>query len=495
MKFLSVIFLIYALNNAGASDIKAEEGVLVLTSDNFQSAISDNEFILVEFYAPWCGHCKALAPEYAKAAQQLAEKESAIKLGKVDATEEQDLAEKHGVKGYPTLIFFRNGSPVDYSGGRSADEIVTWLIKKTGPPALNLAAVEEAKLFIESNNVAVVGFFKDQTSDDAKKFLNVAATTDDQQFAITSEDSVFGEYEAQDGNVILFKKFDEGKVLFEGELAEQNLKKFIVSNALPLVVEFNHETAQKIFGGDIKSHLLLFLAKGEDHFETISEAARSVAKPFKEQVLFVTIDANEEDHQRIFEFFGMKRDEIPAARLIKLEDDMAKYKPEMTELTADNLKQFVQDYLDGKLKQHLLSQDLPEDWDKTPVKTLVVSNFEQIAMDKDKDVLVEFYAPWCGHCKQLVPIYEKVAEHFEKDDNIVIAKIDATANELEHTKITSFPTLKLYRKDDNLAIQYNGPRTYEGITKFVESRGVESDDIKEAEEETEDDDTLKKDEL
>lgn len=49
MKFLSVIFLIYALNNAGASDIKAEEGVLVLTSDNFQSAISDNEFILVEF--------------------------------------------------------------------------------------------------------------------------------------------------------------------------------------------------------------------------------------------------------------------------------------------------------------------------------------------------------------------------------------------------------------------------------------------------------------
>lgn len=92
------------------------------------------------------------------------------------------------------------------TGGRSADEIVTWLIKKTGPPALNLAAVEEAKLFIESNNVAVVGFFKDQTSDDAKKFLNVAATTDDQQFAITSEDSVFGEYEAQDGNVILFKK-------------------------------------------------------------------------------------------------------------------------------------------------------------------------------------------------------------------------------------------------------------------------------------------------
>merc|ERR1712193_276327 len=160
MKCLGVLLALASV--VLGAEVTKDEGVAVLNVENFDEVIEGNEFVLVEFYAPWCGHCKALAPEYAKAAGVLAEKESKIMLGKVDATEEGKLAEKFEVRGYPTLKFFRNGKPVEYSGGRTADTIVTWLEKKTGPPALDLADAEAAKKFVADNKVAVIGFFKDQ---------------------------------------------------------------------------------------------------------------------------------------------------------------------------------------------------------------------------------------------------------------------------------------------------------------------------------------------
>lgn len=90
----------------------------------------------------------------------------------------------------------------------------------------------------------------------------------------------------------------------------------------------------------------------------------------------------------------MKKSELPAMRLIHLEEEMTKYKPASDDLTAANMKSFVQDLVDGKLKPHLLSEEIPEDWDKNPVKVLVSKNFDSVAFDKTKDVLVEFYAPW-----------------------------------------------------------------------------------------------------
>merc|ERR1712055_1210782 len=393
----------------GAAEVTKDEGVVVLTVDNFQEVIDANEFVLVEFYAPWCGHCKALAPEYAKAAGALAEKDSPIVLAKLDATEEGAIAEKFEVRGYPTLKFFRNGKAIEYGGGRTADTIVSWLEKKTGPPATALASVEEAAAFTAGKEVSIIGFFADQTTEAAKAYLAAASNLDDFQFAISSSPEVAAEYKIEGEAVLLLKTFDDGKAVLSEGITEEAVSKFVSSESLPLVVEFNQETAQKIFSGEIKSHLLAFLSKkAESHADDVA-MIKSIATENKGKMLFVTINTDEEDHKRILEFFGITESELPTYRAIKLGEDMAKFKPEDDKF--ENAEQFVADFMDGKLKQHLMSQEIPEDWDKEGVKVLVGKNFQEVAMNAEKDVLVEFYAPWCGHCKQLVPIWDELVEN------------------------------------------------------------------------------------
>merc|ERR1712193_587348 len=441
------LLLLAMFGTLALAEIKKEEGVLVLTEGNFQEAVDGNEFVLVEFYAPWCGHCKALAPEYAKAAGILAEKDSPIKLAKVDATEEGKLAEKFEVRGYPTLKFFKNGKPMEYGGGRTAETIVSWVEKKTGPPAKTLANAEEAKAFVDGKTVAVIGCFKDETTDAAKAFLAVASNLDDLAFGVTGDEAVCSEYGVTGEGVVMVKTFDDGKAVLTDDLTEENIAKFISSESLPLVIDFNHETAQKIFSGEVKSHFLMFSsAKADDHEDKL-EKMRAMAKNNKGKMLFVTINTDEEDHKRILEFFGITESELPTYRAIKLGEDMAKYKPEDDKF--ENAEQFVTDFMDGKLKQHLMSQEIPEDWDKEGVKVLVGKNFHEVAMNVEKDVLVEFYAPWCGHCKQLAPIWDKLGEKYKDHETIVIAKMDSTANELEEVKVQGFPTIKLFKKGTN----------------------------------------------
>merc|ERR1711997_1061539 len=110
------------------------------------------------------------------------------------------------------------------------------------------------------------------------------------------------------------------------------------------------------------------------------------------------------------------------------------------------------------------------------------------------------YAPWCGHCKQLAPTWDKLGEKFADNDDIVVAKMDSTANELENIKIQGFPTIKLFKKGDNKVVDYNGERTLEGLAKFLESggkdgAGVPEDDEEEPEEDEDEDEVPEKDEL
>lgn len=114
---------------------EVESDVVHLTTENFDTFIAGNPSVLVMFYAPWCGHCKAMKPGYMEAAKTMKEESVAGALAAVDATKETELGTKYGVKGFPTIKYFEFGElKYEYGYGRTAEDIVEFMKEPKEPP-------------------------------------------------------------------------------------------------------------------------------------------------------------------------------------------------------------------------------------------------------------------------------------------------------------------------------------------------------------------------
>jgi len=467
MMFVRTVVAAFGVALAGATDYEMDDGVVVGTDSNFQSILGGNEFVLAEFYAPWCGHCKALTPEYKKAANTLAAEESLVTLVKVDATVNTELAEKYEVEGYPTIKWFKGGASTEYGGGRTADDIVAWVTKKSGPAAVPVDTVAQANKQKEANGVIAFGFFESEDSAEAEAFRN-AAEASEIMFAISYAVAVATEFATAAPKVIVFTDFEEKRYEYEGAFTKEEIATFVTGNSLPLIMEFTDESAAKIFGGQIKSHLLMFSKFSDPNWETNKGTLATVAKKYKGQLLWITLDAEKPANRRVMEFFGITVENTPTVRIINVTQDMQKFAPPSPDLSVDSLTHFVKSYTEGSAGEHLNSEATPADWDAKPVKVLTGGNFAEVALDPTKSVFVEFYAPWCGHCKQLTPIWQKLAAAYEVYNDVVVAQLDSTANEIKDVSIESFPTLKLFPKGDGAeVIDCTAERTYDGLSTWL----------------------------
>ncbi|CAG9857417.1 unnamed protein product [Phyllotreta striolata] len=113
---------------------ETDNDVVHLTSTSFDPVIKEEASALVMFYAPWCGHCKRMKPEYEAAAARMKSEGVPGMLAAVDATKEPSIASRYSVKGYPTLVYFASGERRFDVNARDAAKIVEFMREPKEPP-------------------------------------------------------------------------------------------------------------------------------------------------------------------------------------------------------------------------------------------------------------------------------------------------------------------------------------------------------------------------
>lgn len=217
----------------------------------------------------------------------------------------------------------------------------------------------------------------------------------------------------------------------------------------------------------------IFAETPEERIE-LTETLKPIAIKHKGKVNFATIDAKS---------FGAHAGNLnlevgkwPAFAIQETVKNQ-KFPFDGTKLTEKAVGKFVDDFVAGKLSPSIKSEPIPETQDG-PVTVIVAHTYQELIIDNEKDVLVEFYAPWCGHCKALAPKWEELAGMYSSvSDKVTIAKIDATLNDVPDD-IAGFPAIKLFpagAKDS--PIEYSGGRTVEDFVTFVKENGKYQIDV------------------
>ncbi|KAM9944293.1 hypothetical protein ACTFIT_008981 [Dictyostelium discoideum] len=153
-KLFTSIFALFLLVCVAFSEEKTT--VVQVTSDNSDIITTGNW--LVEFFAPWCGHCKRLAPVYEELAQlyNVDIENSKVKIAQVNCVDNQSVCSKYEIKGYPTIKYFSEGEIKDYRGSRDKNSFITYLDSMSKSPILNIESKEQLKEKLKENKVSFI---------------------------------------------------------------------------------------------------------------------------------------------------------------------------------------------------------------------------------------------------------------------------------------------------------------------------------------------------
>ena len=295
--------------------------VAILDDSNFTSYVEANPHVFVKFYAPWCGHCKSMAPDYEKLGEAAAEKD--YKIAKVDATVAEKVAKEEGVEGFPTLKFYVNKQAIPYSGGRKAEEMQQWIESYFTSKIVTLSEAE-LKEKIGSEDFLLI----QSASADDLKTLELANFLD-------SNLNYFN-LEGAEGDLKLTLHLKNSKTFeYTGEVNAQAIKKWSVSNSLSALVPLRgQEESVLVFENEGKLPAFL-LAKAEDYTPEVFSTLESICEENKDKFVCAYADKEMSIFKGVAGFLKMEEDSKSVLAFLTFGLKQGYAFPNPTEITSN----------------------------------------------------------------------------------------------------------------------------------------------------------------
>ncbi|KAE8057129.1 hypothetical protein FH972_013842 [Carpinus fangiana] len=283
---LSIVSSSSSSSGGGEQSLTANGKVLELDESNFDLAISTFDFILVDFYAPWCGHCKRLSPQLDEAAPILANLKKPIVIAKVNADKFTSLARKYDIDAFPTLMIFMHGAPEEYYGPRKADLLARYLKKFVAPDVSVLDSDSAISDFIETAGTyfpIYLGFGLNESmiSKLAIKYKKKAWFSVAKDF---SEDTmVLYDFDKVPALVSLHPTYHEQSI-FYGPFEEEFLEDFIKQSLFPLAMPINIDSLKTLKDDDRKIALTIVEDETDEKSNKIIKLLKAAASANRDLV-------------------------------------------------------------------------------------------------------------------------------------------------------------------------------------------------------------------
>eukprot|EP01061_Rhynchopus_euleeides_P003084 TRINITY_DN12368_c0_g1_i1.p1 TRINITY_DN12368_c0_g1~~TRINITY_DN12368_c0_g1_i1.p1 ORF type:complete len:562 (+),score=196.37 TRINITY_DN12368_c0_g1_i1:97-1782(+) len=452
-----------ALLALGAAPSASASDVLVATTETFDAMVHDNDMvdvILVDFYAPWCGHCKSLEPELEKAAAELKDKAHIIK---VDATVETSLASRYNVKSYPTLTAWIGGHEHHYDGARTAAGIIEWVSHFTGPPVAHLKTHDDLKNFKLEHYVFAVGFFEDGSSHAATAFETIATRYRHSfVFAAVYDAQIALEEGVKMPGLAVYKQFDDKLEVMEDGFHEEGMMDFLQAHSFPIFAEMKPKTFKQYYLRGLPMAWLFVNEEFVSATKEAKEAVSQVAETYRGKMSFVWLDGTQQ--HGLMTKVGLNATKLPSFAI-----DAGEHFPlsESVEVTREAVARHCEMFHSGKLEASYRSEAVPEHPERNGIRQLVGSNIKEVMNDDTRDVFIRFYSS-NEESAATAAIFHAVAQEFEHESGVLLAEINGVENDVPLAVLPGgIPRYYLVTAHGNEVVQYRGPTTQAAMAEWL----------------------------